>query len=204
MASTASPIGLQVINDVTGQVRPLTIPNGITSGYNTNIFYGAAVKINPTYGTLEAVTATTDKIYGVFMGCFYTPTGGDPRPSPFWPASATFATASGTNNALEVMYAQIIPAWVPGTRFRIQADGTVAQLLLGSQFNLSNFTTGNTITGLSSCTAAYAGVAASSQGQLVLEEFYPGINSEVGDAYTDLIVSIAYPQIVGGYQTSIG
>jgi len=204
MASTSSPYGLQVINDQTGQVRPLTIPNGITSGYASNIFYGSAVKINPTYGTLEAVTANTDKICGVFLGCFYTPTGGDPRPSPFWPTGMTFACAAGTNNALEVMYAQIIPAWTPGTRFRIQADGTVAQPLLGSQFNLSNFVAGNTVTGLSNCTAAYAGVAASSQGQLVLEEFYPGIYSAVGDAYTDLIVSVAYPQIVSGYQTSIG
>lgn len=197
MASTSSPYGLQVVSDVTGQPRLMRIPNGIASGYNTNIFYGAAVKLNASTGVLEAVSATTDKIYGVFAGCSYTPTGGDPRNFPFWAANATYSTN-------EIMEAYIIPGWIPGLRFQIQADGSVDQTALGSQFNLSNFTSGSTTTGVSACTAAASQIAASSQGQLVLHEFYPGVNSAVGDAYTDLIVSIAYPQAGNGYQTSIG
>jgi hypothetical protein len=197
MASTSSPYGLQVISDMVGSVRPLNIPNGIASGYAANIFYGSPVVLNASTGVLQAVTATTDKIYGVFLGCYYTATGGDPRPSPFWASGATYASN-------ELMYAQIIPGWIPGLRFQIQADGAVDQTALGAEFNLSNFTAGSTITGQSAITAAATQVAASSQGQLVLHEFYPGVNSAIGDAYTDLIVSIAYPQAGNGYQTSIG
>ena len=143
------------------------------------------------------MTATTDKIFGVFMGVYYTPPGGQPTPSAIWPSGGTYSTTDD-------MFVWVVPAWVPGMRFQIQADGTVAQALLGSQFNLSNFAAGSTQVGLSNCTAAFAGVAGASQGQLVLEEFYPGVSSAIGDAYTDLIVGVSYPQIVGGFQTSIG
>jgi hypothetical protein len=102
------------------------------------------------------------------------------------------------------MFVYVWPAWNPNTRWQIQADGTVAQPLLGSGFNLSNFSAGSTFTGLGQCTAAYAGVAGASQAQLALQEFAPAVNDAIGDAYTDLIVGIAYPQIISGYQTSIG
>jgi hypothetical protein len=197
MASTSSPYGLIPIGDATGTVRTQRIPNGISQSYGANIFTNQPVKINPTYGTIEAVTATTDKIFGVFMGVYYTPPGGQPTPSAIWPSGGTYSTTDD-------MFVWVVPAWVPGMRFQIQADGTVAQALLGSQFNLSNFAAGSTLVGLSNCTAAFAGVAGASQGQLVLEEFYPGVNSAIGDAYTDLIVGVSYPQIVGGFQTSIG
>ena len=203
MASTSSPYGFEPISDMTGVIRPLRIPNGITSGYGYNIFTNTPVTLDPSTGTIAAVRATTDQIFGVFIGCEYTPTGGDPRKLPFWAANATFAVSSG-NNAIDDMYAYVIPAWLPGVRYRVQADGIVAQTALGMQFNVSNFTDGSTITGQAACTVAYAGVADNSQGQFVLEEFYPGINSAVGDAYTDLIVGIAYPQIGNGYQNSIG
>ena len=204
MASTSSPIGFQAISDGVGTVRPLYIPNGILSSYAANIFYGAPVTMAVATGTLNAVTASTDKIFGIFQGCYFTPTGGSPTFSPFWPTGSTFACAAGTNNALEQMYAVIIPAWIPGIRFRCQADGAVAQALLGSQFIVSNFVVGSTVTGMSQATVAAAGVNAASQGQFFLEEFYPGINSAVGDAYTDLIVGVAYPQVGHGFQASIG
>lgn len=198
MSSTSTPYGLIPIGDATGTIRVQRIPNGIASGYAANIFTNQPVKLDPTTGTIQAVTASTDKIFGIFMGItILTPVGGQPTPQSSWTSGQVYDTTQD-------MWVQVCPAWVPGMRFQIQADGAVAQALLGSQFILSNFTAGSTQTGLSQCTAAAAGVVASSQGQVVLEEFYPGVNSAVGDAFTDLIVGIAYPQIVGGFQTSIG
>lgn len=196
MASTSSPYGLQPISDGVGTPRTLRIPYGITSGLASNIFKFTPVFINVTYGTVTPCTATTDKIFGVFAGVEYTPTGGRPTVSPLWASGTTY------DSSLD-MFVYIWPAWNVSTRWQIQADGAVAQPLLGSGFNLSNFTAGNTSTGLSGVTAAYAGVAVgggSATAQVTLQEFAPQVNDAIGDAYTDLIVTITYPQI--GFQGS--
>lgn len=198
MATISSPYGLQPINDGAGTVRQLRIVNGIASGLASNIFMGQPFYMAVATGTITPVTATTDKIYGVFAGVEYTPTGQRPVVSPFWPAGSTYVAGQGN------MFVYYWPAWNPNSRFIIQADGTVAQALLGSGFNLSNFAAGNTTTGQSQCTAAFAGVGAGAQAQLALQEFFPGVSDSIGDAFTDLIVGIAYPQIISGFQTSIG
>lgn len=197
MSATSSPYGLIPQSDMTGTPRTLCLPAGIASGLASNIFKYQPVKLDIVHGTITPITATTDQIYGVFAGVEYTPTGGRPTVSPFWPASATW-------DSTLMMNAYIWPAWLPGLRFVLQADGTVAQALYGSGFNFSNFSAGSTTTGQSQITAAHAGVAASSQAQVALVEFYTGLSSTVGDLYTDLIVSIAYPQVVSGYQVSVG
>ena len=202
MALTSSPYGLQPASDQTGTIRPLRIPFGIASGLASNIFkYQPVYLINPAAtsgaGTLTPITATTQAIFGVFAGIEYTPLGGRPTVSPWWAAGTVYDPTYDT-------FAYIWPAWIPGMRFQIQADGTVPQTWLGGGFNLSNFSAGNTVVGNSTCTAAHAGVAANSQAQLTLLEFSPNTNSAIGDAFTDLTVGIAYPQVVSGYQTSIG
>lgn len=197
MASTAAPYGLQPISDQAGTVRPLRMPLGILNQYNSNIFKYQAVKLDPSTGTLQAVTAGTDQIFGVFAGVEFTPLGGRPAESPFWAAGTNYDTGYD-------MFVYVWPAWIPGTRWRVQADGAVAQAKMGSQFIISNFAAGNTSTGLGACTVAAAGVASASQGQFALEEFYTGIDDAVGDAFTDLIVTTAFPQIGLGSQHSIG
>lgn len=196
MSATSSPYGLQPISDAAGTTRLLPLYNGIASGLSSAIYIGQAVTLDTTNGTITPVTATTDKIYGVFAGCEYTPTGQRPSGG-YWPASTTYVAG------LNIMIAYVWPAWNPNQRWQIQADGTVAQGDYGAQFNLSNFGNGSTVTQLSTCTANHTAIAGSSQGQLQLIEFAPNVNSAVGDAFTDLIVTIAYPQ-VGGFQTSPG
>lgn len=197
MSATSSPYGLQPISDRAGTTRTHPLYNGIASGLASAIYIGQAVMLDTTNGTITPCTATTDKIFGVFAGCEYTPTGGRPTGG-YWPASATY-TAN-----LNIMIAYIWPAWNPNQLWQIQADGIVTQGDFGAQFNLSNFGNGNTLTGLSTQTANHTAIAASSQGQLQLVEFFPGVNSAVGDAFTDLIVAISYPQAVVGFQTSPG
>jgi hypothetical protein len=200
MAAISSPYGAQPISSQVGNVRPMRIPLGIASGLSSNIFKWQPVKLvasGGTAGTLTPCTVTTDPIFGIFAGVEYTPTGGRPAVSPFWASGTTY------DSTLD-MFAYVWPAWLPDMRIKIQADGTVPQTLLGSSFNFSNFSAGSTTVGLSQCTAAHAGVAASSQGQLTLVEFATDVGDAVGDAFTDLICIIALPQIGPAPQTSIG
>lgn len=202
MASVSSPYGVQVISDQGGPAaRPWRIPNGIASGYGSNIFKGQPVMFNPVTGTLVACTnpgGVPDQIAGIFNGVYYTPTGGRPTESNFWPAGQTV-------NANEDFLVYVFPLWIPGYRLRVQADGSVGQTLMGQGFNFSNLSAGSTATGLSACTVAAAGVAAGSQAQLTLTEFYDGVVTDsIGDAYTDLICTVAYPQVGFRGQNSIG
>lgn len=200
MASTSSPYGAQPISDQIGVPRPLRIPNGIASGLASNIFKFQPVKMVAATGTITPLTnpgGTPDTIFGIFMGCEFTPTGGRPAESPFWPSGTSYDTTLD-------MFAYVIPMWIPGTRIAVQADGAVAQALLGASFNFSNLSSGSTFTGLSACTVAAAGVVAGSQGQLTLIEFATNVNDTIGDAFTDLICVVSYPQISFVGKTSIG
>lgn len=199
MASTSSPYGLVPIGDQSGPApRTVRMPFGVASGYAANIFRGTPIKLNASTGVIQAVTATTDQIFGVFAGVSYTPVGAQPTDSPFWPSGAVYD--SGYD-----MFVYFWPAWIPSLRFQIQADGSVGQSGMGNQFVISNFAAGNTQTGLSACTVSATPVTAAAQGQVALTEFYDttGIYGTIGDAFTDLIVTIAYPQVGSGFQVSI-
>jgi hypothetical protein len=197
MSATASPFGLMPVSDQFGfPPRTMDLQNGIASGLAANIFKGTPVKLVTASGTIAPCTATGDKIYGIFAGVEYTPTGQRPVVSDFWASGSTYVAG------YERMDVYIWPAWGGSTRFRIQADGAVAQTLYGQQFNLSNFTAGSTVSGIAGVTVAAAGVGAGNQGQVQLVEFYEGVASAVGDAFTDLIVQISYPAAVSGFQVS--
>lgn len=207
MALTSSPYGVQVVSDLTGTPRTQRMPFGIANQYNSNIFKFQPIKLIPATGTLAAVTnpgGTPDALYGIFAGVEFTPLGGRPAVSPFWPAGTNYDPGYE-------MFVYYWPLWVPGLRLRVQADGPVPQTMMGSQFNFSNLAAGNTQVGLSQCTVGAAGVAAGSQGQLTLIEFDTQTSdagepqgAPGGDAFTDLICTVAYPQVGFRSQNSIG
>ena len=204
MSLISNPYGIIAASDQSGIPRRLRVPSGIASGYGLNIFLNNAVRINPATGLLEAVTnpnGVPQAIWGIFAGCEFTPLGGRPTESPFW-AAGTIVDPNYD------FFAYVYPAWMPGTRWYMQADGSVAQAKLGSQFNITNVGAGNTTTGLGASTVGAGGIAANAQGQFALVEFAQGnqqtIQSAPGDAFTDLICTIALPQIGLGSQTSIG
>lgn len=200
MALTSSPYGLVPISHQSGTPRTVRMPAGIASGFGSNIFKYQPIKL--VSGLIQPITATSDQIFGVFAGVEYTPSGGRPAESPFWPTGSTYQTNAGV--PLFDMFVYFWPAWDASLRFQVQADGAVAQSLMGSQFNISNAGAGNTTTGLSAATVAAAGVAASSQGQFFFSEFFTGVNDASGDAFADMIVGISYNQVGPGFQTSIG
>ncbi len=207
MASTSSPYGVQIVSDLSGTPRTARLPFGIASGYGSSIFKYQPIKLSTATGTIQAVSnpgGTPDKLWGIFAGVEYTPLGARPAVSPFWPAGTVF-------DPTYEMFVYYWPIWMPGTRLRVQADGAVSQAQIGQSFNFTNLGNGSTQTGLSSCTVGAAGVLANGQGQLTLTEFDTGVydagqpvGAPGGDAYTDLICTVAYPQIGFAPQPSIG
>src|SRR5215831_17467140 len=104
MSLVAAPMGLRVSSHVSGDPRFIVMRDGIVSGYGTNLFTGSPVQMG-TDGTIKAVTAANDPIFGIFAGCEYT--NGDRRfLQPYWPAGQTFAVNS--------MLAKVVPINDPG------------------------------------------------------------------------------------------
>ncbi len=197
MATVSAPYGFIPISHTSGTPRAMRMPFGIASGEATAIYKYQPIKLSS--GLIVPITGTTDPIFGIFAGVEFTPAGGRPAVSTFWPAGQTY---DATND----MNVYFWPAWDPTLRLAVQADGAVPQASMGGGFNVSNITAGSTVTGLSAATVAATVVAGSSQGQFYAIEFGLGVNDQYGgnDAFTNLIVGVALEQIGYAPLTSIG
>jgi hypothetical protein len=185
MATTATPYGLRPINEVSGTpYAGATRKLPIASGYGTNIFYGSVVVIN-TSGIIELCTdigSAGDPFpvgtVGVFMGCSYTDATLGFVNRQYWP------TGQVASDALAFIVDD------PQVAFQIQGDAAMTQVTLGMNAPLANVqstSTGSTATGnsnvaLDATTAATTGIA------FRVIDFINAPGSEVGDAFTDVVV----------------
>jgi hypothetical protein len=197
MSLVSSPYGLDPISSQEGfATRTLRIQKGIASGYATSIFKNGPVVILPATGTIAAVTNSTQAVFAVLDGVEYTPLGGRPTESPFWPAGMVVDP-----NYDFMVY--VHPVQASTMRFRVQATGPIPQSGLGKEYNFSNFNAGNTVTGLSQLTLNPTPVGAGNNGQCTVVEFFDntGIYGTIGDAFTDVIVTIDSTQL--GYLSAL-
>jgi hypothetical protein len=189
MASTAAPYGLRPINLIGGQVfAGSTRLLAINSAYNTNIFFGDIVAVT-TNGTIVKVTnvgTNADQfpagVVGVFLGCTYT----DPNlkykvNKQYWPAGTVASDA------------QAYVCDDPDTLFQIQANGSVAQTALASNFGVVQ-TAGSTSTGDSAIALDTTTAGTGTTIALRLVDFVNSPFSTVGDSYTDCIVKFNFGQ----------
>ena len=187
MASTASPYGLRAVNEIgglpyAGSTRTFLID---PAGYNTNIFNGTVVYVNSS-GYLNIVTGTgadgTTNSFpgsgtltgavGVFVGCSYVNAQGQQIWSQYYPANTT-----------GVVTAMVIDD--PNVVFAVQANGSMAQTVLGNNVyfaNAQSTSTGSTTTGNSNVAVSSSSVTTTAAFRVV------GFASGPGDAYTDLLV----------------
>ena len=185
MASTATPYGLKPINEIgglpyAGSTRKLPI----TSGFGTNLYYGAVVCIAAN-GTIELVTTNGDNstpfpagTIGVFMGCSYTDATLGFVNRQYWP------TGTVASDALAFIVDD------PNTLFQAQAAGSITQADLGQNTHfdaVQSTSTGSTSTGNSN-TALDATTDTTAGWAFRIVDFVDAPGSEVGDAYTDVIV----------------
>ena len=211
MSSVSAPFGLRPAFFPTGLERAQCLQNGITSGYNANIFKGQPVSYvnaanvgstGSANGTIiatpQASGASTSQQYaiaGSFQGVEFTDTTGRRRVSNFWPAGTTVQSGSVTNayfyNDLNIVY-------------EIQADGSMAQTSIGNEYIITNITSGNSTTGLSTATLGSAtAVANGNQGQVRVVDLGQGVDNAWGDAYTVVRVQLASTNFYGQYTATV-
>jgi len=186
MSKTATPYGLKPVNEIGGlPYAGSTRQIKIASGYASNIFYGQVVSIVAA-GTIEVVTTNGDNstqfpagTIGVFVGCTYT------NPST---NQLTFAQYFPTGTVASDAMAYVVDDY--NTLFQVQAAGSLAQTVLGSNAILNavqSTSTGSTTTGNSN-TALSTSVAVTSGYAFRIVDFVESTTSTVGDEYTDVLV----------------
>jgi hypothetical protein len=160
------------------------------AGYSTNIYNGTLVFVNSS-GYLQIVTATgadaTTNAFpagsssltgavGVFVGCSYYNAQGQLIFSQYYP--------SGTTGVVQAFVIDDDRAV-----FQVQANGSVGQAGLGANVYLANAqstSTGSTTTGNSNIAVSSSTETTTAAFRIV--GFVNSTTSQVGDAYTDLLV----------------
>lgn len=180
MATTAAPYGLRPANLLGGQPNSNSIRHyKIASGYGTAIFNGDLVALS-VGGTIEKETGTTSaNPVGVFVGCTYTdPNLGYLIHRQYWPASTVAADA------------EAIIVDDPDMLFEIQADGSLGQNAIGSNFAIVQ-TAGSTATGNSAVALDASTLAATATLPLRVVDYVDREGqSDLGDDFTDVVVRI--------------
>lgn len=189
MSATLAPFGLRPAFHPSGLDRAIALPNGIPSGYASNIlkFQPVAYGTGAADGTVVPAGASGAFI-GTFAGCQWTDTTGRTQVSPYWPSGTTYQ--AGT--CIAYFYRDNV------IEYEIQADGSMAQTTIGNEYNFTNVTAGSNVTGLSQATLGSAtGAGSGSQAQLRVVGLAPYVDNNWGDAYTIVRVQIAQSQFYG-------
>ena len=168
MANVAAQFGFAHFGYLSGSGPDYQQNKGlIQSTFSTKIFFGdpviksaASVYIQPMTGN----TATA--VWGIFVGCQFTPTGGIPQWSPWWPGAAS---ADAT--------AYIIDA--PNALFKVAALlTTVPTTSIGQNIGFSTGAGGTTVGGgFSTYTVDQSTLTTSNAWPFTIYSMYPGVGN---------------------------
>lgn len=194
MASTNSPYGLRPINLLGGQsYAGSTRLYAIPASFAVNIQYGDPVIIvntGSTRGTLARFNATVAAttvtatgggfgFVGVFVGCSFTdPTYGK-----------VFRQTYTAGNTATDIQGYVVDD--PDALFQVQANGTLGQVALGCNAALIQTVIGNAGANINSGVSLQASsVATTATLPVRIVDFVDSTTSQIGDAFTDVIVRI--------------
>ena len=178
MSTVSAPFGLEPAFHPSGILRPARY--AMSTGYATGILQNQPVKL---VGGVINAAAIGDRFIGTFMGCEYTDANGVRQYANQWTASTT-----GTDIVA-------IVTLDPATEYRIQANTTVAQTAIGSQFTYTVITGGNTTTGLSAIMLDVLN-GAQTNAALQVIGLTPGPDNAWGDNFTIVTVRVSQHQMV--------
>jgi hypothetical protein len=109
VANTQATFGFRHIGYTSGGAPDFQLSTRLILSTNTTkIFRGDPVVIDPTTGKLQQASSNTVNVAGIFDGCVYTPVGGTPVWSPFWPGAG--ASVDPTAYIIDAPNAQFLVA----------------------------------------------------------------------------------------------
>ena len=180
MSSVATPFGASTNGTIVGAAFTNKVTHyKIKNAYGTSIFYGDFVKWgddNPNTTVQKDTGTTACTPIGVFLGCAYT----DPNTKQFTPNQMFTASIAADD----------IVAYVctdPFVIMQMQCDGAADQDDLGKNCAVVQ-TAGSTAIGRSKNSVDISTVATTATLPVKIIGFVDGPDSEVGDAYTDVLV----------------
>ena len=186
MSASLAAYGLRPIRHLSGRVYAQAFPDGLASGYATDLYKGTPVMLD-TNGHIVIATNGSDFL-GAFAGVEYDDTNGVRQYANRWTANTT------ATNIVVYVYAD------PDIVYSVQADGSLAQSAVGDQADFS-VAAGSTLTDGDntvqvSKTAIGALKGAGVQGMVrVLDATLDPANAW-GDAFTEVEVQVARHQFV--------
>ena len=185
MANTQAQFGFQHFGFLPGGSADYQLSKyQIRSAFASAIYFGDPVVKSATsqYITLATGTGNVTALVGIFQGCQYTPVGGTPVWSPWWPGVSAAADAT----------AYVVDA--PNAIFRAAALLTaVPATAIGALIGYSTGAGGTTVGGgFSTYTVDQATLSATS-GAFTVVGLYPGVGngSDATTNYNWVIVGFA-------------
>lgn len=182
MTSSLQPFGLKPILHPSGEANIERKEGNIASAYGTQINQYQPILLSSGY--VVPVSATTDQCIGTFLGCLYTPLGGRPTYSNYWPANTTLQTGT-----LAVAYYTDDP----NITYAIQATGSIAQSTQGKGLFFSNLSATNGLQ-YSAATVGTTTATAGASGQVQVVDRGLGVDNDWGDTYTIVRVKLSNSQ----------
>lgn len=190
MSNVNRPAGLSVARHVGGGSANRLERYSIASAGAFDIFRGDAVVPTATSKNIARPTGATDRLQGVFNGCFYILPTGEPKYAKRWPTGQVVQTGSTTD------------AWVyddADTLFEIQGDedlvladiGALADLVIGA---------GNTSTEISADMLDSSTIGTGAV--FKIRDYTRRPDNELATNYTKVLVTIS-KHYLGGPQTAI-
>jgi hypothetical protein len=132
MANTNSPNGFKVARHGGGGTANRLSRYHIAGAYSSNIVTGDAVEQTTTSKNVIRPTAATDRLIGIFDGCFYLdPNQSQPQYNRLWPASQAVVAGSLPDCQVYDDPATLFEVQVSGA-FTLANIGSLADLVIGT------------------------------------------------------------------------
>lgn len=191
MATVLAPFGLRPVKKLGGEpwnhsFNLYKIPSNYTHAIgngdpvrllNTGAGRGQIVRFNET--TTATTITSSGTFLGVLIGCQYT----DPATGQFW----TRQHYPGAIVASDI-YAMVVDD--PDVLFEAQADGQVAQTMMGCNFPLIQTAVTNATTGLSGVSVDASGFEETAALPVRVVDFGTRPGEAINDAFTNVLVRI--------------
>jgi hypothetical protein len=179
MANVNSPYGLRALGNLSATGAQKQYGYTINDNQAGAIFQGDLVTVVSGY-LVKFVPNSNVSAVGVFNGCFYNdPTTQKPTWKNYYPGSINITSGS--------IVASVIDD--PNQLFTIQVNGTMTQAAIGNNADVTDSTTGSTITGVSAMTLNFATQATSAALNLKIVGLFETPNNALG-ANAQVVVKI--------------